>query len=74
MNNIVDDNVSLIVECGGVPALVRHLQAPQCKELEHQVESVSAFTLGLLTKHVIYTSFHVYGYKFYFISLTHSYY
>ncbi|KAJ0946376.1 putative armadillo-like helical protein [Helianthus annuus] len=49
-----EDIVNIIVESGGVPALVRHLQAPEWKELseprpyEHEVEKGSAFTLGLL--------------------------
>ncbi|KVI03944.1 Armadillo [Cynara cardunculus var. scolymus] len=50
-----EDIVNLIVESGAVPALVRHLQAPQSKEVlegprpyEHEVEKGSAFTLGLL--------------------------
>ncbi|KAL4588171.1 hypothetical protein LXL04_001052 [Taraxacum kok-saghyz] len=50
-----EDIVNLIVESGAVPALVRHLQAPQSKEdvagprpYEHEVEKGSAFTLGLL--------------------------
>lgn len=47
----------MIVDCGAVPALVRHLQAPLVAEmegggarvaLEHEVEKGSAFTLGLL--------------------------
>lgn len=48
--------MNLIVESGAVPALVRHLQAPQSPEevvtgtipYEHEVEKGSAFTLGLL--------------------------
>ncbi|XP_071721363.1 ARM REPEAT PROTEIN INTERACTING WITH ABF2-like [Rutidosis leptorrhynchoides] len=49
-----EDIVNLIVESGAVPVLVRHLQAPQSKEVaepkpyEHEVEKGSAFTLGLL--------------------------
>ncbi|KAI3829678.1 hypothetical protein L1987_03806 [Smallanthus sonchifolius] len=49
-----EDVVNLIVESGAVPALVRHLQAPQSKDdaeprpYEHEVEKGSAFTLGLL--------------------------
>nr|KAJ0186987.1 hypothetical protein LSAT_V11C900457750 [Lactuca sativa] len=51
-----EDIVNLIVESGAVPALVRHLQAPQSPEevvtgtipYEHEVEKGSAFTLGLL--------------------------
>ncbi|KAK1426674.1 hypothetical protein QVD17_15351 [Tagetes erecta] len=49
-----EDIVNLIVESGAVPALVRHLQAPEWKEVavprpyEHEVEKGSAFTLGLL--------------------------
>ncbi|KAJ0791204.1 putative armadillo repeat protein ABAP1/ARIA [Helianthus annuus] len=54
-----EDIVNLIVESGGVPALVRHLQAPEWKELseprpyEHEVEKGSAFTLGLLAIKVL---------------------
>nr|XP_043609928.1 ARM REPEAT PROTEIN INTERACTING WITH ABF2-like [Erigeron canadensis] len=49
-----EEIVNLIVESGAVPALVRHLQAPQSKDslvprlYEHEVEKGSAFTLGLL--------------------------
>ncbi|XP_062144242.1 ARM REPEAT PROTEIN INTERACTING WITH ABF2-like [Alnus glutinosa] len=51
-----EDNVNVIVECGAVPALVKHLQAPSAvKEgdsgrllYEHEVEKGSAFALGLL--------------------------
>ncbi|KAJ0734895.1 putative chromatin remodeling & transcription regulator BTB-POZ family [Helianthus annuus] len=49
-----EDIVNLIVVSGAVPALVRHLQAPQVKEVtvpgayEHEVEKGCAFTLGLL--------------------------
>jgi len=49
-----EDIVNLIVESGVVPALVRHLQAPEWNEVaeprpyEHEVEKGSAFTLGLL--------------------------
>ncbi|XP_076922484.1 ARM REPEAT PROTEIN INTERACTING WITH ABF2-like [Bidens hawaiensis] len=47
-----EDIVNLIVEAGAVPALVRHLQAPQWnagpRACEHEVEKGSAFTLGLL--------------------------
>ncbi|XP_059438163.1 ARM REPEAT PROTEIN INTERACTING WITH ABF2-like [Corylus avellana] len=51
-----EDNVNVIVECGAVPALVKHLQAlPAVKEgdsgrrpYEHEVEKGSAFALGLL--------------------------
>ncbi|KAJ0620977.1 putative chromatin remodeling & transcription regulator BTB-POZ family [Helianthus annuus] len=49
-----EDIVNLIVESGAVPALVRHLEAPDWKEVveprpyEHEVEKGSAFTLGLL--------------------------
>ena len=52
---IEEDIVNLIVESGAVPELVRHLQAPQSKEVVeqprpygHEVEKGSAFTLGLL--------------------------
>lgn len=56
---IAEDIVNLIVESGAVPALVRHLQAPQSKEVvepkpyEHEVEKGSAFTLGLLAIKVV---------------------
>ncbi|KAK6937532.1 Armadillo [Dillenia turbinata] len=51
-----EEVVNLIVECGAVPALVKHLQEPpllddvqsSLKPLEHEVEKGSAFTLGLL--------------------------
>lgn len=45
----------MIVDCGAVPALVQHLQAPAppregeaSRPYEHEVEKGSAFTLGLL--------------------------
>ncbi|KAI3768565.1 hypothetical protein L2E82_19371 [Cichorium intybus] len=52
----LENIVNLIVESGAVPALVRHLQAPQLPEelvtgpraYEDEVEKGSAFTLGLL--------------------------
>ncbi|XP_048337268.2 ARM REPEAT PROTEIN INTERACTING WITH ABF2 isoform X1 [Ziziphus jujuba] len=48
--------VDVIVECGAVPALVRHLKAPvsakncdsRLRQYEHEVEKGSAFALGLL--------------------------
>lgn len=47
--------MDLIVDCGAVPALVMHLQAPPLLEgesgpepYEHEVEKASAFALGLL--------------------------
>ncbi|CAI9107837.1 OLC1v1007306C1 [Oldenlandia corymbosa var. corymbosa] len=51
-----EEMVNIIVECGAVPPLVRHLQSPEpvsegyCtpKPYEHEVEKGSAFTLGLL--------------------------
>ncbi|KAL8522976.1 hypothetical protein ACS0TY_013075 [Phlomoides rotata] len=52
-----EDNVNAIVDCGAVPVLVQHLQAPSLLEregeagprlYEHEVEKGSAFTLGLL--------------------------
>ncbi|GMH27751.1 hypothetical protein Nepgr_029594 [Nepenthes gracilis] len=47
-----EEFVYLIVDCGAVPALVRHLRAPPeggcLKPLEHEVEKGSAFALGLL--------------------------
>nr|GFB59291.1 hypothetical protein [Tanacetum cinerariifolium] len=57
------DNVNLLLGCGIVPALVKHLQEPQwpneavigfdefatcSRSLEHEVEKASAFTIGLL--------------------------
>jgi hypothetical protein len=57
---VVEDIVNLIVESGAVPALVRHLQASQSKEVaeprpyEHEVEKGSAFTLGLLAIKVLF--------------------
>ncbi|CAL5427725.1 unnamed protein product [Camellia sinensis] len=51
-----EEFVNVIVDCGAVSALVRHLQAPpssregdtDSKPHEHEVEKGSAFTLGLL--------------------------
>ncbi|CAL5353803.1 hypothetical protein CsSME_00041893 [Camellia sinensis var. sinensis] len=51
-----EEIVNVIVDCGAVSALVRHLQAPpssregdtDSKPHEHEVEKGSAFTLGLL--------------------------
>ncbi|XP_012092239.1 ARM REPEAT PROTEIN INTERACTING WITH ABF2 [Jatropha curcas] len=50
-----EEIVNLIVDCGAVPALVMHLQAPpplrgesSSKAYEHEVERGSAFALGLL--------------------------
>lgn len=48
--------MNVIVDCGAVPALVQHLQAPPHVSegegshipYEHEVEKGSAFTLGLL--------------------------
>ncbi len=48
--------MDMIVECGAVPALVKHLQAPEgvregdsaLRPYEHEVEKGSAFALGLL--------------------------
>lgn len=50
-----------IVDCGAVPALVRHLQSPEPvgrgggvpKPHEHEVEKGSALVLGLLAVKVI---------------------
>lgn len=52
----VEEIVNVIVDCGAVPALVQHLQAPPLVSegegshipYEHEVEKGSAFTLGLL--------------------------
>ncbi|GAB4829604.1 hypothetical protein Ancab_019272 [Ancistrocladus abbreviatus] len=48
-----EEFVDLIVECGAVPALVRHLRPPPedgcSKSVEHEVERRSAFALGLLS-------------------------
>ncbi|CAK9151067.1 unnamed protein product [Ilex paraguariensis] len=51
-----EEIVNVIVDCGAVPSLVRHLQAPPPvregdsgpKPYEHEIEKGSAFTLGLL--------------------------
>ncbi|KAL3517573.1 hypothetical protein ACH5RR_020162 [Cinchona calisaya] len=52
-----EEIVNVLVDCGAVPALVRHLQAPPSVRegdciprlpYEHEVEKGSAFTLGLL--------------------------
>ncbi|CAK9147058.1 unnamed protein product [Ilex paraguariensis] len=51
-----EEIVNVIVDCGAVPVLVRHLQAPPPlregdtgpKPYEHEIEKGSAFTLGLL--------------------------
>lgn len=48
--------MNVVVDCGAVPALVKHLQAPSLGSegdggempYEHEVEKGSAFTLGLL--------------------------
>ncbi|KAK4407138.1 arm repeat protein interacting with a [Sesamum angolense] len=51
-----EDIVNVIVDCGAIPSLVRHLQAPPPvregdsgpRPYEHEVEKGSAFALGLL--------------------------
>ncbi|KAF5455049.1 hypothetical protein F2P56_024664, partial [Juglans regia] len=50
-----EDMVNVIVDCGAVPALVKHLQAPAVvkgdsspRPYEHEVEKGSAYALGLL--------------------------
>ncbi|KAL8143152.1 hypothetical protein V2J09_016184, partial [Rumex salicifolius] len=47
-----EEHVSLIVDCGVVPVLMRHMQAPPenggPNPLEHEVEKATAFALGLL--------------------------
>ncbi|KAK4376279.1 hypothetical protein RND71_006956 [Anisodus tanguticus] len=51
-----EEIVNVVVDCGAVPALVRHLQVPSLGSegdgghmpYEHEVEKGSAFTLGLL--------------------------
>ncbi|EPS65694.1 hypothetical protein M569_09082, partial [Genlisea aurea] len=51
-----DSAVTLIVDCGAVPVLVKHLRAPSCgddeerspRPYELEIEKRSAFTLGLL--------------------------
>lgn len=48
-----EEVVSLIVEAGAVPALVKHLKEPPPtagveRPFEHEVEKGSAFALGLL--------------------------
>lgn len=52
---VAEEIVNVIVDCGAVPALVMHLQAPLAlredtdpRPYEHEVEKGSAFTLGLL--------------------------
>ncbi|GAA0161388.1 hypothetical protein LIER_17716 [Lithospermum erythrorhizon] len=53
---LAEEEVNMIVDCGAVPALVRHLRVPPpVREgehgpipFEHEVEKGSAFTLGLL--------------------------
>ncbi|MCD7465984.1 hypothetical protein HAX54_002283 [Datura stramonium] len=48
--------VNVVLDCGAVPALVKHLQAPSLRSegdggqmlYEHEVEKGSDFTLGLL--------------------------
>lgn len=58
---VAEDIVNVVIDCAGVPSLVRHLQAPPpLKEgnthpspYEHVVEKASAFTLGLLAIKVI---------------------
>ncbi len=65
--------MNVIVEGGAVPALVKHLQAPQSSEadrnpkpFEHEVEKGSAFALGLLAVKVVICSFRVYFFIFKF--------
>lgn len=56
-----EDFVNAIVDCGAVPALVRHLQAPVMAidsggaslPFEHEVEKGSALALGLIAVKVI---------------------
>ncbi|GER24832.1 ARM repeat protein interacting with ABF2 [Striga asiatica] len=51
-----EEMVDMIVDCGAVPALIRHLQSPRPSvekdvgllAYEHEVEKASALTLGLL--------------------------
>lgn len=53
---VLEEIVNVIVECGAVPALVKHLRAPpvgserdeEARPFEHEVEKGSAFALGLL--------------------------
>lgn len=53
--------MNLVVECGAVPALVKHLQAPPPERggdnspipYTHEVEKDSAFALGLIAVKVI---------------------
>ena len=60
---VAEDIVNLIVECGAVPALVKHLRTPptskegDSKPLEYEVEKASAFALGLLAVKVIWKTF-----------------
>lgn len=61
MRVFTEDLVDLIVECGAVPALVRHLQASSPlgddettpSASVHEVEKGSAFALGLLAVKVV---------------------
>lgn len=58
---VADDKADVIVDCGAVPPLVRHLQAPPRvsegdsgpRQYEYGVEKGSAFTLGLIAIKVI---------------------
>lgn len=56
---VIEEIVNLIVDCGAVPVLVQHLQAPvpvpipskygeALTPYEHEVEKGSALTLGFL--------------------------
>lgn len=54
--SVAEEIVNVVVDCGAVPALVKHLQVPSLGNqgdggqmpYEHEVEKGSAFTLGLL--------------------------
>ena len=60
MRFCAEEIVDVIVDCGAVSVLVKHLQAPPARDCddaprpyEHEVEKGSAFSLGLLAVKVI---------------------
>lgn len=71
--------MNVIVDCGAVPVLVKHLQSPPASDgddapspYDHEVEKGSAFALGLLAVKVIqfmpfcysFLSFSIYFFSF----------
>lgn len=66
---VAEEIVNVVVDCGAVPALVKHLQVPSLGSegdggqmpYEHEVEKGSAFTLGLLAIKVSIN--HIYSLK-----------